>query len=43
MKTYNIKVGIVGDEIPIAITKNIGHGTDSKAIIIGEELKLMVE
>lgn len=28
----------VGEEIPIACTKEIGHGTDSKAIMIGKEL-----
>lgn len=30
----------VKDDLPIAITKEIGHGTDSKAIFIGKELKL---
>ena len=29
---------IAGNELPIAVTKDIGHGTDSKAIIIGREL-----
>lgn len=29
---------IVGPEVPIAVTKDIGHGTDSKGIIIGQEL-----
>lgn len=28
----------VGDNLPIAVTRNIGHGTDSKAIWIGKEL-----
>lgn len=28
---------IAGNELPIAVTKDIGHGTDSKAIIIGRE------
>lgn len=32
---------IVEEEIPIAVTKNIGHSTDSKAIIIGKEMNLM--
>ena len=31
---------IAGKDVPIAITKDIGHGTDSKAIIIGKELHL---
>lgn len=30
----------VGAEMPIAVTKEIGHGTDAKAIIIGKELSL---
>ena len=30
---------IVGEELPIAVTRDIGHGTDSKGIIIGEELR----
>lgn len=32
---------IVGKDLPIAVTADIGHGTDSKAIIIGQELHLM--
>lgn len=31
---------IVGDDLPIAVTREIGHGTDSKAIVIGQELCL---
>ena len=31
---------IAGKYVPIAVTKDIGHGTDSKAIIIGKELHL---
>lgn len=31
---------IAGKYVPIAVTKDIGHGTDSKAIIIGKELYL---
>lgn len=31
---------IVGKEIPIAVTAEIGHGTDSKGIMIGQELCL---
>ncbi|MBQ3027571.1 MAG: LD-carboxypeptidase [Lachnospiraceae bacterium] len=31
---------IVGKEMPIAVTKKIGHGTDSKGILIGRELTL---
>lgn len=29
---------VVGKELPIAVTKDIGHGTDSKGILIGREL-----
>lgn len=28
----------VGKDIPIAVTKEIGHGVDSKAIVIGQEM-----
>lgn len=31
---------IVGEDLPIAVTRDIGHGTNSKAILIGEELYL---
>lgn len=31
---------IVGKELPIAVTREIGHGTDSKGILIGQEAKL---
>ncbi len=31
---------IVGDDMPIAVTRDIGHGTDSKGIVIGEKLCL---
>lgn len=31
---------IVGEDLPIAVTRDIGHGTDSKGIIIGQELHL---
>lgn len=31
---------IAGKDLPIAVTKDIGHGTDSKGIIIGRELYL---
>ena len=31
---------IVGEDLPIAVTREIGHGTDSKAIVIGQELCL---
>lgn len=31
---------IAGTDLPIAITKDIGHGTDSKGIIIGREMYL---
>ena len=31
---------MVRDDLPIAVTRNIGHGTDSKAIMIGKELCL---
>ena len=29
-----------GNKLPIAVTKKIGHGTDAKGILIGEELRL---
>lgn len=32
--------GFVGSDLPIAITKDIGHGTDAKGIIIGRELAI---
>lgn len=32
--------GIVGKDMPIAVTRDIGHGTDSKAIVIGEKIRL---
>lgn len=31
---------MVSRKLPIAITKDIGHGTDSKAIVIGQEIYL---
>lgn len=31
---------IVGKDMPIAVTRDIGHGIDSKAIVIGQELHL---
>ncbi len=31
---------IVGEDLPIAVTREIGHGTDSKGIVIGGELYL---
>lgn len=31
---------IVGKDMPIAVTKDIGHGTDAKAIVIGKEYVL---
>lgn len=31
---------IAGKDLPIAVTRNIGHGTDSKGIMIGQELYL---
>lgn len=31
---------IVGEDLPITVTRDIGHGTDSKGIIIGQELYL---
>ena len=30
----------VKEDLPVAVTKEIGHGTDSKAILIGEMLTL---
>ena len=34
---------IAGNKIPIAVTKDIGHGTDAKAIVIGKEYILLKE
>ena len=34
--------GYVRSDTPIAVTRNIGHGTDSKGIIIGKEIFLEV-
>lgn len=31
---------IAGKDVPIAVTRDIGHGTDSKGIVIGQELYL---
>jgi len=31
---------IAGNQLPIAKTKEIGHGTDSKAIVIGQTVTL---
>lgn len=31
---------IAGRDIPIAVTRDIGHGTDAKGILIGEEMSL---
>ena len=31
---------IVRDDMPIAVTKQIGHGKDSKGIVVGEEMEL---
>ena len=30
----------VGKDMPIVSTKDIGHGTDSKAVIIGREIEI---
>ena len=29
-----------GQDLPIVVTRNIGHGTDSKGMIIGQETYL---
>lgn len=34
---------IVGQDLPIAVTRDIGHGTDAKGIVIGEEITLETE
>ncbi len=31
---------IAGNDLPIAVTKEVGHGTDSKAVMIGKTLEL---
>ena len=34
---------IVGETLPIAVTREIGHGTDAKAIEIGKEYRLTLQ
>ena len=34
---------IVGENLPIAVTREIGHGTDAKAIEIGKEYRLTLQ
>ena len=36
----DLVMGIVGIDMPIVRTKEIGHGIDSKAIVIGKEIEL---
>ena len=31
---------LVNSDLPIAVTRDIGHGTDAKGIVIGQELYL---
>ena len=38
---YITEYGIAGEELPIAVTRKIGHGTDSKGILIGRKLTLL--
>lgn len=33
-------LGLIPEDLPVAVTKDIGHGTDSRAILIGQELVL---
>ena len=35
----NLVKRFAGENMPIAVTKEIGHGTDSKAIVIGKEYR----
>lgn len=30
---------IAGQDLPVAVTEDIGHGTDAKGIVIGRELQ----
>ena len=30
---------IAGKSLPVAVTADIGHGTDAKAVVIGEEMR----
>lgn len=39
-RAFEILQRFVGTEIPVAVTKDIGHGHDAKAIKIGEYLKI---
>ena len=37
---WELLQGYIDESLPVAVTKEIGHGTDSKAIVIGEMLTL---
>ena len=39
-KVWELLREYVKEDLPVAVTKEIGHGTDSKAIVIGEKLIL---
>lgn len=40
LSVYDLLKMHISDSLPVAKTSEIGHGTDSKAIVIGENLKL---
>jgi muramoyltetrapeptide carboxypeptidase LdcA involved in peptidoglycan recycling len=33
----------ISDTLPVAMTKEIGHGHDSKAIVIGKEMEFIAK
>ena len=37
---WKILRGYIDENLPVAVTKEIGHGTDSKAIMIGNRMSL---
>ena len=43
VKEVRLVYQIAGEEIPIAVTGQIGHGIDSKAIMIGKEIEIYGE
>ena len=41
MTVFDLLKMHIDDKLPVAVTKEIGHGHDSKAIIIGEKMSFM--
>ncbi|MCR5273716.1 MAG: LD-carboxypeptidase [Lachnospiraceae bacterium] len=40
LSVYDLLKMHINDSLPVAVTKEIGHGYDSKAIVIGEKIQL---